>query len=62
MLSGELGVSQAFLARWYICGGYMDVSEVVVFMVVTKYTSKTSILVLSGGESVIPCEVTLQVA
>ena len=26
MLSGELGVSQAFLARWYISGGYMDVS------------------------------------
>ena len=34
MLSGELGVSQAFLARWYIGGGYMDVSEVVVFMIV----------------------------
>ena len=33
MLSGELGVSQAFLARWYIGGGYMDVSEVVVFMI-----------------------------
>jgi len=31
MLSGELGVSQAFLARCYIGGGYMDVSEVVVF-------------------------------
>jgi len=30
VLSGELGVSQAFLARWYISGGYMDVSEVVV--------------------------------
>ena len=30
MLSGELGVSQAFLARWYIGGGYMDVSEVVI--------------------------------
>jgi len=30
MLSGELGVSQVFLARWYIGGGYMDVSEVVV--------------------------------
>jgi hypothetical protein len=24
-------VSQAFLARWYIGGGYVDVSEVVVF-------------------------------
>ena len=31
MLSGELGMSQAFLARWYIGGGYMDVSEVVIF-------------------------------
>ena len=30
MLSGELGVSQAFLARWYIGGGYMDVSKVAV--------------------------------
>ena len=28
VLSGELGVSQVFLAR-YIGGGYMDVSEVV---------------------------------
>ena len=26
VLSGELGVSQAFLARWYIGGGYMDIS------------------------------------
>ena len=31
MLSGNLGVSQAFLARWYFSGGYMDVSEVAVF-------------------------------
>jgi hypothetical protein len=31
VLSGELGVSQAFLARWYIGGVYVDVSEVVVF-------------------------------
>jgi len=31
VLSGELGVSQALLERWYIGGGYMDVSEVVVF-------------------------------
>jgi len=31
VLSGKLGVSQAFLARWYIGGGYMDVPEVVVF-------------------------------
>jgi len=29
VLSGELGVSQVFLARWNIGGGYMDVSEVV---------------------------------
>jgi len=62
MLSGELGVSQAFLAHWYISGGYVDVSEVVVFMTVAKYMSRTSILGLSGGESVSPCEVTLQVA
>ena len=31
MLSGELGVSEAILVRWYIGGGYRDVSEVVVF-------------------------------
>jgi len=31
MLSGEVGVSQAFLARWYIGGFYVDVPEVVVF-------------------------------
>ena len=31
MLIVELGVSQAFVARRYIGGGYMDVSEVVVF-------------------------------
>ena len=31
MPSGELGVSQVFLARWYISGGYMDVPEVAVF-------------------------------
>jgi len=30
VLCGELGVSQAFLARRYIGGGYMDVSEVAV--------------------------------
>jgi len=30
VLSGEQGLSQAFLARWYVCGGYMDVSEVAV--------------------------------
>jgi len=32
------------------------------FMTVAKYTSRTSILSLSGGESVSSCEVTLQVA
>ena len=37
MLSGELGVSQAFMARWYIGGGYMNVSEVVVITFVLKY-------------------------
>jgi len=31
MLSGKLGVSKAFLAHWYIGGGYMVVSDVVVF-------------------------------
>jgi len=52
VLSGELGVSQAFLARWYIGGGYMDVCEVVVFYDCDKiYTSRTTILSLSGGES-----------
>jgi len=53
VLGGELGVSQAFLALWYIGGGYMDVSEVVVFMIVAKYTSRTSIPGLSGGESLL---------
>jgi len=62
VLSGELGVSQALLVHCYIGGSYMDVSEVVVFMIVAKYTSRTSILGLSGGESVSPCEVILQVA
>ena len=62
VLSGGLGVSQAFLARWYIRGSYMDVSDVFVFMTVAKYTSRTSILGPSGGECVRICEVTLQVA
>jgi len=31
VLGGELGVSQVFLARWYIGGSYMDISEVVEF-------------------------------
>jgi len=59
--SGELGVSQAFLVRWYIVGGHMDVSEVVVFYDCQKYTSRTSILSLSDGESVSCCEVLLPV-
>ena len=37
----------------------MGVSEEVVFMIVAKYTSRTSILSLSGGASVSPCEVPL---
>jgi len=58
VLRGELGVSQAFLARWYyIGGGYMDVSGLVVF-----YMSRTSVRSLSGGESLSSCEVMLQVA
>ena len=44
MLSGELGVSQAFLARWYIGGGYMYVSEVVVFYDCGKIYVQNSIL------------------
>jgi len=59
VLSGELGVSQAFLARSYIGGSYMDIFEVVVFMIVAKYTSRTSILSLSGGEYVSPRAVPL---
>ena len=27
MLSGKLGVTQAFLVRWYVCSDYMDVAE-----------------------------------
>ena len=41
VLSGGLGVSQAFLARWYIGGGHMDTSEVMYFIIVAKYTSGT---------------------
>jgi len=40
VLSGEL-------ALWYVGGGYMDVSEVVIFMIVAKCTSRTSVLDLS---------------
>ena len=53
-------MSQAFLARWFISGGYTDVSEVVVFMSVAKYTLKTNILSLSDKESVSCCELILQ--
>jgi len=31
VLSGELRVTHAFLTRWYIGGGYTDVSEMSVF-------------------------------
>ena len=31
VLSGERGVSRTFLVRWYVGGGCMGVSEVVVF-------------------------------
>ena len=55
-------MSQAFLARWYIGGDYMDVSEVVFYVCDKIYTSRTSILSLSGEESVSPCKVMLQVA
>ena len=44
VLRGELGVSQAFLARWYIGGGYMYVSEVVVFYDCGKIYVQNSIL------------------
>ena len=40
MLSGELGVFQALLARLYISGGYMDVSEVVVIFDYGNITSQ----------------------
>ena len=59
MQSGELGVSQAFLARWYIGDGYTNVPEVVVFYGKIYVQNTTSILSLSGGESVSPCEVML---
>jgi hypothetical protein len=36
ILSGDLGVPQAFLEGWYIGGGYMDVYEVVVITIVAK--------------------------
>jgi len=39
-MSGELGMSQALLARWNIGCGYMDVSEVILFKIVAKYSPK----------------------
>ena len=42
VLSGELGESQALLTRWYIAGGHVGVPEVVVFVIVAKYTSRTA--------------------
>jgi len=61
MLSGELGVSQEFLACWYIGGSYVDVSEVVVFYDCGKIYVQNSNLSLSGGESVSPCDVSLYI-
>ena len=40
----------------------MDVSEVVFYDCDKMYTSRTSVLSLSGGESVSPCEVMFQIA
>jgi len=62
VLSGEQGVSKAFLEQWKICDGYMDVSDVAVFLWQYKYTSRKSILSLSGRGSVSSCEIMLRVA
>jgi len=62
VVSGEPGVSQAFLASWYIGGGYMDVSEVILFYDCGKIYVQNRILSLSALESVSFCEVMLQVA
>jgi len=43
VLGGELGVSQVFLVRWFIGGGYMDDSEVVVFYDCGKMYAQNSI-------------------
>jgi len=51
-----------FLVCWYIGGGYTNVCEVVVFYECEKIYVQNDILSLSGGESVSPCEVMLQVA
>ena len=40
MLRGELGVSQTFLVRWCIRGGYMDVPEVVFYDCVQVYDKR----------------------
>jgi len=48
VLSGALGVSQAFLARWYIGGGYMDVPEVVVFYDCSKIYVQNSTSILNS--------------
>ena len=62
MLSGELGVSQACPTCSYIVGVYMNFSEVAVFYYCGQIYVQNSILSLSGGESVSPSEVMLQVA
>lgn len=62
MLSGELGVFQAFLARWHPVATTWMFLKCLYFMTVAKYTCRTSILSQTGGESVSPCEVMLQVA
>jgi len=62
VLSGELGVSQGLLARWYVGGGYMDVSELVVFYVCGKIYVQNKYPWPVCGESVSSCKVMLQVA
>ena len=53
MLSGEVGVSKAFLARWHIVGGYMDVFGVVVFCDFSKiYLVCGEMSCLCKGEAV----------
>ena len=37
VLSGKHGIFQAILERWCVCGGYMGVSEMVVFMNVATH-------------------------
>ena len=57
MLSGELGVSPVFLAHWHSVAATWMFLKWLYFMTVAKYTSRTSILSLSRGKSVSPCEV-----